>query len=274
MTSTTRSVLILKPDAAGTLTGRDLSQQLIREEGLNIFHDYSHQFSYADVLDTWPKYASGRYPISTGFGCAYMTSGPSHIFLVEGVDAVKKCHTVRTRFRQSWGDAMFSNGMHTPTEPYELAPTLAKFADAIPNGTPHQRHEDTGTTDGIFGRLASIAPARLQGIIAAVWQELESLQADPAGCSQLPSLVLLPGDPNSIDFGMSALVEIFPTLTAPEVMKIYLRAEKHSSATIVSAPIEQLQSCFDRLVSLKMNVQLRAADLENKSRGGRLSQRP
>lgn len=229
------SVLVLKPDGVASGVARQDLLALIEQHELSIVLAYGTVFRDEDVEDLWPKLSrSGRYPIAAEMNVLYMTSGPSEVYAVTGASAVERCVQIRTSMRAVFGTSGVRNCVHTPSEPHEVEPNWRKLAHDLPSRHRHARGKDDAVTEGAWGRLAAVPPGLRAAGARSVWDRIVRAEAlEPPLDDGPTSLVLRPGDPQSIDYGVSVLMELRRDWTVSDAIAAYFTAELTGAAVIM-----------------------------------------
>ncbi|MER6469719.1 hypothetical protein [Streptomyces collinus] len=223
------SVLVVKPDGYRSPRVREYLDVLLAASPLSVELRYEVCLEDEDVLDTWPKFAGPKYPITAELLRLYLTSGPCEVIVVRGPDVVRRCAELRGKVRARFGTSAFANCVHTPTEPHEIGPNVEKYLVSLPTGQPFVRHRDEGGTEGISGRLSAVPRSVLLAEARAFFRTAQNdgwraaWRPRPAGGAF--GACLLPGDPHSVDHGMSLIADALPELTPREVISAYVEAE-------------------------------------------------
>ncbi|MGW0964975.1 hypothetical protein [Streptomyces sp. NPDC002516] len=260
------SVLVVKPDGYRCPQAREYVDVLLEASRLSVELRYEVCLEDEDVMDTWPKFAGPKYPITAELLKLYLTSGPCEVVVVRGPDVVSRCVEVRSKVRARFGTSAFANCVHTPTEPHEIAPNVEKYLVSLPTGQPFVRHRDEGTTEGITGRLAAVPRSDLLGEARAFWR---TAQEDGWRAAWRPrpdggefDACLLPGDPHSVDHGMSLIADALPEATAREVISAYVEAEVEGRSCLLSGTEARARELAGLLASqgLYTEVRPRTAD--------------
>nr|WSY53112.1 nucleoside-diphosphate kinase [Streptomyces sp. NBC_00886] len=244
------SVLLRKPDGVALPAVGDRVDRLIVEHGLRVVTRYRLTLSTTDVGDLWPKIVGGSYPIVHAMMDLYMTSGPSEATVVAGPDAVRQCRAIRTEIRRDFGDTVFANRLHTPTEPYEIQPCVEKFLHSIPTGAPYRRHHDSGRAPGVYGRLAALSPEEVRAAARAAWHRQETLgwhSFRMPSASGDHAAYLLPGDELTVDRGMSVIAETLRELTLPQIITAYVEMDVHGRSRLFTGSAAEAGALAERL---------------------------
>ena len=225
-----RCVIVLKPDGYASQEIRSYANYLIQESGIEIISRYTLTFNEEDVLDLWPKFQETKYPISRELSFIYMTSGASEVIVVKSKNSnvEQKCLSIKSTVRSIFGTGMFCNCLHTPTGEVEIASAISKLYPNCAYGKAFSRHIDRGETLGIWGRLEQEERDLLKKAAKMVWDRSQSEGWESIKREMLRSdynLYLLPGDPHSIDYGMSILHELMDEWTVEDTLSAYLEAE-------------------------------------------------
>ncbi|MFJ7159829.1 hypothetical protein ACIQUQ_33435 [Streptomyces sp. NPDC101118] len=267
------SVLLLKPDGCLLPGLRAHLDRLIQRQRLRVVTRYPVVLDATDVEDVWPKLAVGAYPVAHQLTLHYMTGGTSEVTVVAAADSdvsaggagtadvVARCTAIRTEVRREFGDTVFANRLHTPTEPEEIAPCVSKFLHSVPAGLPHVRHHDPGTAPGAFGRLAALPSGEIRAAALDVWRRQrrdgwQSFRLDvPPGEY---ATYLLPGDSHSIDYGMSVIAELLPHLTLDQIITAYIEMDVRGESRLYGGPAEESTHLADRITAAGLFARARA----------------
>ncbi|MFJ7166329.1 hypothetical protein ACIQUV_12570 [Streptomyces globosus] len=255
------SVLLLKPDGYLLPGLRPHLDRLIERHGLRVVTRYTLTLDAADVEDVWPKLAAGPYPVAHQLTLHYMTGGTCEAIVVAGPDAVARCTAIRGEVRRDFGDTVFANRLHTPTEPDEIRPCVDKFLTSLPHGLPHVRHHDPGTARGAFGRLAALPSPAIRAATLDVWRQQRrsgwhSFRLETAPGAH--STYLLPGDSHSVDYGMSVIAEVLPGLTLHQIITAYIEMDVRGESRLHSGTAEETLHLADRITAAGLFARARA----------------
>ncbi len=255
------SVLLLKPDGYLLPGLRPHLDRLIARHALRVVSRYTLTLDARDVEDIWPKLASGTYPVAHQLTQHYMTGGVSEAIVVSGPDAVARCTAVRAEVRRDFGDTVFANRLHTPTEPDEIEPCVSKFLHSLPHGLPHARHHDPGTAPGAFGRLAALPSGEIRDAALDAWQQQrrsgwQSFRLDTAAGAY--ATYLLPGDSHSIDYGMSVIADVLPEMPLRHIITAYIEMDVRGESRLYSGTAEDTALLADRITAAGLFARARA----------------
>ncbi|MFJ5549154.1 hypothetical protein [Streptomyces sp. NPDC093225] len=265
------SVLLLKPDGYLLPGLRAHLDRLVERHRLRVVTRYPVVLDARDVEDVWPKLAAGAYPVAHQLTLHYMTGGTCEVTVVAAADAVDgvdggpdvvaRCTAIRTEVRREFGDTVFANRLHTPTEPEEIAPCVSKFLHSLPHGLPHVRHHDPGTAAGAFGRLAALPSGEIRAAALEVWRRQrrggwQAFRLDtPPGEH---GTYLLPGDSHSIDYGMSVIAELLPHLTLDQIITAYIEMDVRGESRLYAGTAEESAHLADRITAAGLFARARA----------------
>jgi hypothetical protein len=253
------SIILIKPDGYESEEVRSCIYHLIQKSELKELLKYPATLQRDDVLDIWPKLGTEKYPISREFSFLYMTSGISEVIVVSGDSVENKCSHIKKEVRNRFGTGMFCNCIHTPIGEIETLSTVNKFLYHLPENKPFLRHLDQGETLGIWGQLAKERPELLRKAAEAVWKRKESggWEAIKRNAeSGKYNLYLLPGDPHSIDYGMSILYETMPQWPIEHIYCAYLEAEAFGRAILSSGERQTMQNLEKKIYDQGLFVEL------------------
>ncbi len=255
------SVLVVKPDGYRSPQVREYVDVLLEASRLGVELRYEVCLEDEDVMDTWPKFAGPKYPITAELLRLYLTSGPCEVVVVRGPDVVRRCVEVRSKVRARFGTSAFANCVHTPTEPHEIAPNVEKYLVSLPTGRPFARHRDEGTTAGITGRLAALPRPVLLGEARAFWRTAQDdgwrAAWRPRQAGGAFDACLLPGDPHSVDHGMSLIAEALPGSTPREVISAYVEAEVEGWSCLLTGTETQARDLAGLLAARGLYTEVR-----------------
>ncbi|MBD2303813.1 hypothetical protein [Nostoc sp. FACHB-190] len=247
-----QSVILIKPDGYNSEIIRTYIYELIQEFQLEEVLSYSLKLQHNDVLDIWPKFGCNKYLISQEFSFLYMTSGLSEVIIVTSDNVEQKCSRIKSKVRSRFGTGKFCNCIHTPVGKIETISNLNKFLYSVPNGEAFSRYMDESESPGIWGRLAKISPDYLRETAKIVWnrKEVGGWEALKRSRNLAKFAVrLLPGDPHSIDYGMSVLYETILDWSVEETFCAYLEAEAFGYSTIAEGEHITMQSLSNTISS-------------------------
>lgn len=112
---------------------------------------------------------------------------------------------------------------------------------------------------GIWGDLGNHPIEYLRAVVEEIW----TLKQRKGWQSLWPSepegeyiVSLLPGDPNSIDYGLSALYETMPDRTVHGVIGTYLKAEVCGSSIVSAGGDREMTIIHDRLRDMGLKVEI------------------
>ncbi|MFE2102374.1 hypothetical protein [Streptomyces sp. PTD9-10] len=256
------SVLVVKPDGYRCPQVREYVDELLQASRLTVELRYEVCLEDEDVMDTWPKFAGPKYPITAELLRLYLTSGPCEVIVVRGPDVVRRCAHLRGEVRARFGTSAFANCVHTPTEPQEIGPNVEKYLVSLPTGQPFTRHRDDGVTEGISGRLAALPRSVLLAEARAFWGTAQkegwraAWRSRPEGGGF--GACLLPGDPHSVDHGMSLIADALPGLTVREVISAYVEAEVEGWSCLLSGTRAEARELARLLAAQGLYAEVRA----------------
>lgn len=267
-----RSILIIKPDGLLAPGVPAMVRQLVAEGGLEVDLAYRVALSSQDVRDTWPAFEGNDHLVIRELLVAYMTSGQSEVLVVSGPDTVRACRAIRSSIRRTVGQSAIANGIHAPVDEAEATMNLQKYG-AGPGGLRNFiRPSVANPNPGSFGRLAEMCPRRIVVAVSEFWATRHNAwrpavlgegQGKPDHRVELQS-----GDPRSIDFGLSCLIETTPSLNLQDAMRAYFAAELGGFATLVRgpkkilSPIEEYLRLSGLFATLKAGTEVAAGVIE------------
>ena len=122
----------------------------------------------------------------------------------------------------------------------DLEPLEVNLFRGLSPETPHQR---------VFGGQVAA-----QALVAA-----GRTVADDRRVHSLHSYFLRPGDPNSIDYGISALFEAFPERGFEASVRLYIAAEVTGRAVLASGTRKTMESLREAFARHRMSVEVTEA---------------
>jgi hypothetical protein len=128
--------------------------------------------------------------------------------LVEGVSAVAVCGEIKKLIRREFKVCAFENAVHAPEDEAECASNASLLFGHGAAAFAPERALPGWADCGQFGRAAKVSDAEVAELADRIWTErLGGTWSDVFATHNAQGthmLVLQPGDPNSIDFGLSA----------------------------------------------------------------------
>lgn len=187
-----------------------------------------------------------------------MSSGPCQLIVIEGHDAVEAGDRLKKAVRAEFSAGMFCNTVHAPTGAEEAAKAVER-ALSFKTRAPYRWHRDEGANEGVWGRLALVDPGELREAITAVWDRQERLGWE--GIRHTPSdegglrgatVVLRGGGDQSIDYGMSAVADLWPEWSVEEVLLAYREADSFGRSPLAVYSPSKARAYADALTGLRM----------------------
>lgn len=225
-------LLLLKPDGAASANLPARLRQGLQQHGLEVVRRRSLVLAPDDVTAIWPMFGSGAHPVMAALYRHYM---PSEALLLAGKDAPARCAALKSELRRDFEVCAFENAVHAPADDQELAANIAHLfegATSLPDMT-----WPAWSKHGRWGPALAIPEEEVARIAAAIWADRLAIgwtgaaRALPAQ-GGLCRAVLRPGDPNSIDYGISALFETFPRYGFEACVRLYIAAEVTGGAVL------------------------------------------
>lgn len=253
-------LLLLKPDGFCNSEVQRTVEQQLRVFRLKVVDRRVFQLEGEQVAEIWPVFATGEHPMNRRLYELYMSSGPCEAVLVVGEDAIKKCLQVKKGIRKAFEICAFENAIHSPADGEELASNLSALFGTLPTKPDTKWPE--WSKRGRFGTAAQIPRAEVNRIADGIWGDKTrggwKAVYRPRNNSRRSTwrAVLRPGDPNSIDFGMSV---IFNELRGPDfdwVARAYIEAEVSGGACIASGSWPEIENIQRRFRSYNMTIDL------------------
>ncbi|MGF6534286.1 nucleoside diphosphate kinase [Paraburkholderia sp. GAS206C] len=250
---TERSLFLLKPDGYDSIAVRKMLEAAIELNGLSILQRKIVNFKREDIPRLWPIFSAGLHPINAAIYVEYMTNGFCEAILVEGMLAIENSLEIKKQIRSRFETCAYENAVHCPGDAEEF---LANYEILFGENSyiPSTKWPEW-SKKGVFGRLSTISPAEAAQLASELWKIRQEKGWAGLFTSLEQSLdlgsqaILYPGDPNSIDYGLSVLAEALPNRSTWDVVRLYIQAEVHGSAVIANGDepqLQLLQPVFDR----------------------------
>ncbi|MBR0658313.1 hypothetical protein [Neoroseomonas oryzicola] len=251
-------VLRLKPDGAASGAVRAALEAALARHGLSVVSRRVLHLSPEDVVAIWPMFGGGAHPVMSALYRHYVTSGPSEALLLGGADAPTRCAAVKSEIRSAFEICAIENAIHAPADAQERAANRAWLfggATALPDHT-----WPDWTKRGRSGAALAIPDAEIDRIAAAIgadrvaggWTRVFDTLPDGAGAPWRAEL--LPGDPNSIDLGLSLLFDTLPGCDFETCVRLYIQAEVTGRAVIATGGRGAMEAIRDALAQHRMTV--------------------
>lgn len=253
-------VLLLKPDGAASGAVRAALEAALARHGLSVVSRRVLHLSPEDVVAIWPMFGGGAHPVMSALYRHYMTSGPSEALLLGGEDAPTRCAAVKSEIRSAFEICAIENAIHAPADAQERAANRAWLfggATALPDHT-----WPDWTKRGRSGAALAIPDAEIDRIAAAIWADRVAggwtrvFDTLPDGAGAPWRAELLPGDPNSIDLGLSLLFDTLQGCDFETCVRLYLQAEVTGHAVIATGSRGTMEAIRDALAPHRMIVDI------------------
>jgi nucleoside diphosphate kinase len=127
-----KSFIMLKPDAISNPETRAYIDQLLSEYELQKVDAFSTALSEEDILFFWSHQHLGDV-INACLKC-YLMGHKLEVILVEGNDAIAGVKKIKKQTRKKYSISMFSNCMHTPASEEEYLKQVKVFMDKQKHG--------------------------------------------------------------------------------------------------------------------------------------------
>ncbi|WP_457062235.1 nucleoside-diphosphate kinase [Mycobacteroides abscessus] len=261
MGNTSHTVLVIKPDGLRSDEARELVWRLLADSGLQVVDRYCTRFTEADVLDIWPRFAQRKYLITASLLRVYMTDGSSEVIILYGDDAIRKCRYIRSVVREQFGDSAVANCIHTAADEEEARWNVEKLFGGGRPASSFLRPNVLDNITGLWGRLAELETTDLEGAVQECWRRKKAYgwaavwpRVDGTGQH---AAYLRPGDPNTIDYGISVLFELALHGSAISCLGAYLEAEILGEAVIATGDELDMHSLANSILGLGLRSEAR-----------------
>lgn len=266
MGNTLRTVLVIKPDGLRNRGARQVVYELVADSGLHVLDRYRTRFTETDVLDIWPRFAQKKYLITASLLRVYMTDGLSEVIVLCGDEAIAKCRYIRSVVRERFGHSAVANCVHTAADEQEARWNVGKlFGGGQPAGD-FLRPNVFDNIPGLWGRLAELETTELEGVVHECWRR-KTANGWAAVWPQVNrtgqhAVCLRPGDPNTIDYGISVLFELALHRSAISCLGAYLQAEILGESVIATGNQLEMHSLADSILELGLRSETRETTLQ------------
>lgn len=256
-------LLLLKPDGAASAEVRGRLRDALARHGLEVVKAMPLALAPDDIVAIWPMFGGGAHPVMSALYRRYMTSGPCEALLVGGEEALARCAAIKSELRREFEVCAFENAIHAPADRQEFAANIARLFEggtASPDATWPE-----WSKRGRFGAALRLPEAEIDRIAAAIWADraaagwdgaLRGLTADHVDTCRA---VLRPGDPNSIDYGISALFDAFPQLGFETCVRLYIAAEVMGGAVLAGGTQAEMEAIRQGFARHRMTVEIEEA---------------
>ena len=258
-----RSVVVLKPDGFHSCGVRGIVAAHLDSRELLVTKIRQTILTSREIIGLWPIFGSRKHPLFRELYLEYMSSGPCEALLVEGRNALAKCLNLKKKVRRHFEICAFENAIHTAAHPLEAAANEALLFGGVEDAPPPEWPE--WGKRGAFGRLADASTEEVRNIAQSIWRDRVSLgwagimpQSEIWSACATHRSILRPGDPNSIDYGISLLLEVLPNLGLNEVVRCYISAEVQGGAAISWGSREKMDQLSQALAQHQMTVDVEA----------------
>jgi nucleoside diphosphate kinase len=253
-------LLLLKPDGAASNAVRAALEEALTRHGLKIVARRVLQLTRADVVALWPMFAGGSHPVMSALYKCYMTSGPSEALLFSGEDAPARCSAIKSEIRRAFEVCAIENAIHAPADDQERLANRAWLFDGT-TAVPDLSWPDW-SKQGRYGAALSVPDTEIDRIANAIWTDRVSqgwigvFHDLPSDANAAWRAELRPGDPNSIDFGVSLLFETLPRPDFETCVRRYLQAEVTGRAVIAAGKRDDVEAIRTLLARHRMTVEI------------------
>lgn len=251
-------LILLKPDGAASAAVRTRLAECLDRRGLRVARRRALRFRPGDIAAIWPMFGSDAHPVMGALYRHYMTGGASEALLLQGPDALAGGLAVKAELRRNFEVCAFENALHAPADAQELAANAAFLFE----GTT--RVPDTAWPEwskrGRFGRAALLPPEAIEALAAAIWRDRvaggwAAVHRDEAGGGPWRA-VLRPGDPNSIDYGLSVLFDVLEGRCFEDCVRRYIAAEVHGRSMLAEGAQPEMAALQRALAAHRMTADL------------------
>ncbi|MDP3745641.1 MAG: nucleoside-diphosphate kinase [Phenylobacterium sp.] len=253
-----RSLMLLKPDGARSAAVRKDLLDGLASKGLQIQAERIVHLSEDEIVQLWPMFRSPAHAIMREFYFRYMREGVCVAFLVSGARAVEDCCEVKHSLRAKYEACAFENALHCPSDAYERDINLETlFSIQVPQSALNSPPEDNRV--GFHGKAAGAGPSDFRAMVARIWADKErggwpaTFVAKAAGRYDV---VVLPGDPNPIDYGICVLHDHLD-LPLETAMRLYIESEVRRGAAVRSGEHDEIADLAAMLKDKGLRVVVR-----------------
>jgi nucleoside diphosphate kinase len=258
---TSQTVLLLKPDGNKDLTVHNLVDTLVADTRLDVVRRYQTSLDEDDVLDVWPRFAQPKYALTSILLRVYLTSGDCEVLVLAGERAVERCRHIRSVIRDRFGDSAVANCVHTASDEAEASCNVAKLLHHGEAGHRFTRPDIVDDAPGLWGRLARTPPSEIDATVRSWWRA-QIADGWESVWPRIPggpfATVLRPGDPHTIDYGVSALCEMVPDRTIGSHISGYMEAEIRGQAVVATGDQESMSTLTSQLRELGLRSECSA----------------
>lgn len=261
MIQPSRTVIVIKPDGLKNQAAREMVYLAIERSGLEVIDRYCTRLSEQDVLDIWPRFAQRKYIITATLLHVYMTEDTAEVFVLSGANAISKCRDIRSLVRKRFGDSAVANCLHTAADEAEAHWNVEKLHGCGKLADDFVRPNVMDDLHGVWGCLGELPPYELEDAVRRCWRTKiqcgwESIwpRIPPQGEY---AAYLHPGDPNTIDYGISALYQLARGRSVESCVGTYLQAEILGRALIATGTESAMTSLAAMFNELELRVETR-----------------
>lgn len=257
------SVILIKPDGYRSEPLRGMLADCLEAGGLTVTSRKIVELRRDGILGIWPVFAQGDHPVMREMYCQYIGSGPCEVLLVQGPQALTAALGIKSRIRKAFEVCAFENAIHCPADAVERTANLAHLVGGV-TALPDPAWPEWAK-QGRFGPASRVSIDEIAGLARTIWQERVA-----GGWPQVFSrglhrhhdayrAALRPGDPNSIDYGISALFDILRPSSFAFCVRAYIEAEVMRWAIIASGTHDEMLAIQTAFAAHGMTVDVAPA---------------
>ncbi|MET9604178.1 hypothetical protein ABZZ17_03825 [Streptomyces sp. NPDC006512] len=255
------SVLLVTPDGYRLPGLAERLDRAVEAHGLRVVNRCPHVLGADDIADVWPCLVDGSHPVAHQLTLHRMGEGACEVLVVTGPDVVPRCAAVQADVRRDFGDTPLAPRVHTPADPDEAAHWVAAFLHGPPPGAPGRRRPAPAPVPGAFGRLAALPAEEIRCAVRDTWEESRSGRRPPLGPEAVPgeyATYLLPGDPHSLDYGLSVLADALPYTALRHLVRAYVERDARGESRLYTGTAGATGLLADRITAAGLFAQARA----------------
>jgi nucleoside diphosphate kinase len=231
---------LLKPDALR----RDLDGAVrvaAHRRGMLVTGTRDLQLQAADLAVLWPQFQPDTHTLTLTMFELYLTSGPSRLLVVEGVDAVENARAVKREIRTRFGNHLLGSVVHTADTAEEARRQLALLLDDR-DADRSSYFPAEGSVQPLVGAALSRMGLSTDLLRAECERAYEDFMAErlclsfraPCHVEGADGQVLLHRDDiNTVDSYVAMLLALLPGLDLRTALRTYLQVDVTNAAPIV-----------------------------------------
>jgi hypothetical protein len=190
-----------------------------------------------------------------------MTSGDSEVLVLAGEQAIEKCRDIRSTVRARFGDSAVGNCVHTAADEAEASRNVEKLLHFGDAGQRFVRPKVIDDAPGLWGRMGMLPIRQIEDTVRSWWRR-KSANGWASVWSQVPggpyATHLRPGDPYTIDYGVSALFELVASRPIGSHISTYIEAEIRRQAVIATGDEEAMNMLTSEICRIGLRAETRA----------------